>query len=733
MIECFSPPDWHICRRAIFKSLICFGFAALFSTEAKTQTIPAPSPTPPIDIPAHTATGGVTKTFFAVPSSPTASFSVDISEPNATAVSHLKVIAYPAAPFAGLPPPDKPLLTIWDHERLRGANNQLLTALHLVADLPFAGDFPDDPNNPSTCTYTIEVIDDTPGPIGSSTVGTLTACSLTLNPNNPGHVGAPTVNLYGGTQNEAVPGQINFGHPLTLVTKAVGRPASYKIARLGIKITEKLNANPLLNHNSGLGPGSYVPANIMQSVASSSGITFPYTPPILPPGTYQIDATAWDSAGFPQTVSKNLAVNRLFGFFGVSNIVRTVNTTCDETQPPFLPCNTTNFSATLNLENHTPTASGPLRIRLVAVPGSAFEQDVSPPQLPAPVELTSASIGPVTPLAANGVEHVQISGIIPAPIQNNDKSGIGFQVFALLDTSSGLGVDAIKVTEGEWARVHGFGGVGGGVIAPRPGIGGSAFDPKPRLFKNISTRCRVLTGDKVLIAGFVVTGNVPKKVIIRAIGPSLTLAGKLLNPTLELHNGAGALIRSNDNWGSAANHQEIANCPVPPTNASESAILISLQPGAYTAIARGVGGTTGIALVEVFDLDPIADSQLVNISSRGFVSTGNDVMIGGTIVGATGKVLARAIGPSLQVAGVPIAGRLQDPTLELHNINGALIAFNDNWKTSQAAAIQATGAPPKNDHESAILTTVPPGNYTVIVRGKNNTTGVALVECYNVQ
>ncbi len=625
-----------------------------------------------------------------------------------------------------------------------GANNQLVTHLNLVADLPFAGDFPDPPNsNPPTCTYTIEVIDDTAGPTGSTTVGTLTACSLTLNPNNPGHVGAPTVNLYGGTHNEAVPAQINFGHPLPLVAKAVGNPASYKIARLGIRITEKLNADPLLNHNSGLGPGSYVPANIMQSVASSSGITFPYTPPILPPGTYQIDATAWDSAGFPQTVSKNLTVKRLFGLFSVSNVVRPVNTTCDETQPPFLPCNTTNFSATLNLENDTPTASGPLRIRLVAVPGSAFEQDQLPPQLPAPVELTSASIGPVTPLAANGVEHVQISGIIPAPIQNNDKSGIGFQVFALLDTSSGLGIDAIKVTEGEWARVLGFGGVGGGVIAPRLGIGGSTFDPRIKLLKNISTRARVLTGDNVLIAGFIVTGNMPKKVIIRAIGPTLalppaSLTGVLADPVLELHKAVGNVdttIASNDNWRTSQQTQ-IQATGLAPTNNLESAIIATLEPYSqsnpvtYTAIVRGKNNGTGVGLVEVYDLDAGGDSQLANISSRSFVGSGDDVMIAGTVVGASGKVLARALGPSLRRARSSIG--LQDPTLELHNGDGALIASNDDWNSHQTA-IEATGLAPTNDKESAILTTVLPGGYTAIVRGKNNSTGVGLVECYNVQ
>ena len=533
MIKSFSPTNGRRARATV-ASLVCFEFLLLYPAQAQTQTIPAPSPTPPIDLPAHIATGGVTKTFFFVPSSPTAAFSLGITEPNATAVSNLKIIAFPGSLGpGGTIPPGTPLAVIWDHEQLRGTNNQLLTSLNLVADLPFAGQFPDPGSNPPTCTYTVQVIDDTPGPIGNSTVGTLTACSLTLNPNNPGHVGAPTVNLYGGTQNEAVPGQINFGHALTLVAKGVGRPASYKIARLGIKITETLNANPLLNHNSGLGPGLYAPAEILQSVASGSGITFSYTPPFLPPGTYHIDATAWDTAGFTQTVSKNITVKRLFGFFSVSNIVRTVNTTCDETQPPFLPCNTTNFSATLNLENHTSTASGLLRIRLVAVPGSAFEQDQSPPQLPAPAELTSASIAPVTPLAVNGVEHVQISGVIPAPIQTNDKSGIGFQVFALLDTSSGLGVDAIKVTEGEWARVNGFGGVGGGVIAPRLGIGGSTFDPRIKLFKNISTRARVLSGDNVLIAGFIVTGNVPKKLLLRRLAPRSRFP-RTISPTCSL-------------------------------------------------------------------------------------------------------------------------------------------------------------------------------------------------------
>jgi plastocyanin/D-arabinose 5-phosphate isomerase GutQ len=252
---------------------------------------------------------------------------------------------------------------------------------------------------------------------------------------------------------------------------------------------------------------------------------------------------------------------------------------------------------------------------------------------------------------------------------------------------------------------------------------------------NISTRAFVQTGDNVMIGGLIITGSGQKKVIVRAIGPSLVnhgITNPLQNPTLELHDHTGAVIASNDNWMNAPNRQEIINSGLAPSNNLESAILTSLNPGAYTAIVRGVTNGTGIALVEAYDLDLTAGSKLGNISTRALVQTGNNVMIGGLIITGTGQknVIARAIGPSLAQHG--ITNPLLDPTLELHNGNGAVIASNDNWRDSQQAEIQATGLAPTDDRESAIVRSLTPGNYTAIVRGKNNTIGVALVEVYGL-
>jgi hypothetical protein len=247
---------------------------------------------------------------------------------------------------------------------------------------------------------------------------------------------------------------------------------------------------------------------------------------------------------------------------------------------------------------------------------------------------------------------------------------------------------------------------------------------------NISTRMEVLTGDNVLIGGFIVSGTDLKKVIIRGIGPSLPVSGKLQDTTLELHDSTGALIASNDDW---KEHQaEVEATTVPPSNDAESAIVAVLPANnaAYTAILRGKNDSTGIGLVEVYDLDQAANSKLANISTRGFIDTGDNVMIGGLIVGGgdSAKVIVRAIGPSL-----PVAGNLADPTLELHNGDGSLLASNDNWRSDQEAEIIATTVPPSNNAESAIVRTLMPGNYTAIVRGVNNTTGVGLVEVYNLQ
>ena len=254
---------------------------------------------------------------------------------------------------------------------------------------------------------------------------------------------------------------------------------------------------------------------------------------------------------------------------------------------------------------------------------------------------------------------------------------------------------------------------------------------EPKTLGNISTRLRVETGDNVLIGGFIITGTQPKKVIIRAIGPSLPLAGKLANPTLELF-GPGGLITSNDNWQESPKKQAIIDSKIPPKHPLEAAIVATLpaKNAGYTAIVRGAGGGTGIGLVEVYDLDDTVDSELANISSRGLVQTGDNVMIGGFIIsGATSKkVIVRAIGPSL-----PVAGKLADPTLELFNGNGQRIAMNDNWRQTQEAQIKATGVAPTKDREAAIVATLPPGGTTAIVRGKGGTTGVALVEIYALQ
>jgi uncharacterized protein YkwD len=246
---------------------------------------------------------------------------------------------------------------------------------------------------------------------------------------------------------------------------------------------------------------------------------------------------------------------------------------------------------------------------------------------------------------------------------------------------------------------------------------------------NISTRAVVGTNTNVLIGGFIVTGTQSKKVIVRGIGPSLSLPGKMLDPALELHDASGALIASNDNWGQNVNSGEIANSGVAPSDPNEAAILMSLAPGSYTAVLSDVNQTIGTAVVEVYDLDGAADSKLANISTRAFVQTVDNVLIGGLIVvgSSAADVIVRAIGPSLTVPGA-----MADPTLELRDASGTLLAYNDNWRSNQQTAIINTGVAPTRDAESAIVTSFSPGSYTAIVRGANGTTGVAVVEVYQL-
>jgi len=255
-------------------------------------------------------------------------------------------------------------------------------------------------------------------------------------------------------------------------------------------------------------------------------------------------------------------------------------------------------------------------------------------------------------------------------------------------------------------------------------------------FQNLSARAHVFTGQRILIAGFIIEGSENKTLLIRGMGPSLASFGvpaPLADPTLYLLDHTGALIAANDNW-KATQQAQIQATGLAPSNDFEAAILATLSPGAYTALVQGKAMTTGIALAQVYDVDPNLNSRPTNLSARAFVGTGTDVLIGGTIIGGNAgsllRVLVRALGPSLASAGVTTP--LADPTLSLRDANGNVIASNDNWKNSQQAAIAATGKAPPNDNESAILALLAPGNYTAIVAGKNGTTGVALVEFYSL-
>jgi hypothetical protein len=239
----------------------------------------------------------------------------------------------------------------------------------------------------------------------------------------------------------------------------------------------------------------------------------------------------------------------------------------------------------------------------------------------------------------------------------------------------------------------------------------------------------------VLIAGFIVQGSAPRKLIIRGIGPSLQangsrLPGALQDPTLELHDATGQVVISNDNWGNGAQANDIRASGVAPTDPRESAILQTLNPGAYTAILRGVNNSTGIGLVDFYDISAKYNSTLADISSRGVVGTGDNALIGGFIVQgvAAQRVIIRAIGPDLAQAGV--AGALSDPVLELHDKNGAIVATNDNWSSDHKAEIEATGLAPQDERDAAIVATLPSSNYTAVIRGAANATGVALVEAY---
>lgn len=260
---------------------------------------------------------------------------------------------------------------------------------------------------------------------------------------------------------------------------------------------------------------------------------------------------------------------------------------------------------------------------------------------------------------------------------------------------------------------------------------------------NVSARLQVGTLDRVGISGFIVGGTGTKRVLFRAIGPSLAqvgIAGTLADPFLELHDATGASIGTNDNWETtqiggvitADQAATIRASTLAPTDPAEAAIVADLSPGAYTAVIRGTNNGTGVGLAEIYDLDQPAAATVANLSTRGFVETGANVLIGGFIIGGSdsSNIVLRALGPSLVAAGV--ADALLDTTLELHDSNGAILASNDDWADTQQADIQATGLAPTDPREAAIVSTLGPGNYTATVSGKNGAIGVGLVEVYKL-
>jgi len=247
---------------------------------------------------------------------------------------------------------------------------------------------------------------------------------------------------------------------------------------------------------------------------------------------------------------------------------------------------------------------------------------------------------------------------------------------------------------------------------------------------------RTDTGDNSAIGGFIITGNIPKHVLIRGIGPSLTKFGfsaaeLLADPTLEVH-GPGSFLRTNNNWKDTQ-ESEISGTGLAPTNDLEAAIDVTLTPGQYTAILRGNGTGVGIGLVEVYDLNTSA-SKLGNLSTRALVRTGSNVVIAGFILGNNGgndRVIVRGLGPSLSSFGV--SNPLQDPMLELRDGNGNLLKTNNDWidDPAQAAEITAAGLAPSNTKESAIAASLPPGLYTAVLSGVNGGDGVGIVEVYD--
>jgi hypothetical protein len=374
-------------------------------------------------------------------------------------------------------------------------------------------------------------------------------------------------------------------------------------------------------------------------------------------------------------------------------------------------------------------AAGTNTVARFAPDGSPLATFTSP-NLNNPQGLAFDSLGNlyVASNSSNEVEVFSPTGVDLGPLDATGLSGptgLAFDRAGNLYVVNALAATISKITPGGVETIFATTGFSPAFLA---------VQEPPRLL-NISTRLNILTGDNVLDGGFIITGTGTKRVLIRGLGPSLTangIAGALADPIIELHS-SNAVIAINDDW-KTTQETEVAGTGIPPASDAESAIVADLAAGGYTVIERGKNGATGVGLIEIYDLGASLGPELPNISTRGFVDTGDDVMIAGFIAGSSsggsGLALIRGLGPSLGVAG--ISDPLSDPVLELHNANGTLLASNDNWRTTQQSQIEATGLAPADDAEAAILISLAPGAYTAIESGANGDTGVGLIEVYNL-
>lgn len=314
-------------------------------------------------------------------------------------------------------------------------------------------------------------------------------------------------------------------------------------------------------------------------------------------------------------------------------------------------------------------------------------------------------------------------------------TGYQHQRLDFVSTSSGLPFNEWDIEEGgaafadhggTWLFLCGYSTI---QVYPLTTDISPGVEPAAKSLLNVSTRSIVGIDDQRMIGGFIITGDVFKQIAFRAIGPSLPLISAMANPAITIYDSAGALVATNQNWN--ANRDALVSVGLGPWDEHDAGLITTLAPGSYTAVVNIEDGAGGVGLVELYDLSSDNSGHIANISTRSKVGTGDDVLIGGFIVGGkeATNVIARAIGPSL--AANNVTGVLLDPVLELYDATGAQIDSNDDWRSNEAEII-ATSIPPADDRESAIVTTLQPGAYTAIVRGKNGTTGIALVEIYNL-